>query len=229
MVQTLRTRFWILHARQAVKTYINRCVVCRRHRGAVLSQQMASLPGQRVTASRPFSVSGVDYCGPFILRTGTKRSRTTIKTYLAIFVCMATKAVHIEVVDDLSSQAFLDAFTRFVSRRGACSHLYSDNGTAFVGANRLLQEDFAAWQSAYNQQQLANVGTDWHFITPSAPHQRGLCEAAVKSAKRNLIRTITPPMMTLMINLGSLQAISSSELHLLRCQSQIFGKSQLID
>ncbi|XP_053949420.1 uncharacterized protein LOC128857701 [Anastrepha ludens] len=103
---------------------------------------------------------------------------------------MATKVVHIEVVDDLSSPAFLDAFTRFISRRGPCRDLYSDNGTTFTGANRLLKEDLAAWQNDNNQQSLANLGTHWHFIAPSAPHQGGLWEAAVKSAKYHLVRLV---------------------------------------
>ncbi|XP_054085783.1 uncharacterized protein LOC128921654 [Zeugodacus cucurbitae] len=195
MLHTLRRRFWILSARQAVKSFIHNCVICRRHRGEVLTQQMASLPGQRVSAARPFISFGVDYCGPFTLRVGTKRSRTLIKTYLAMFVCMVTKAAHIEVVDDLSARAFLDAFTRFISRRGPCRDLYSDNGTAFVGANRLLKEDLAAWQSENNQRFLADTGTHWHFITPSAPHQGGIWEAAVKSAKHHLIRCVGTQVM----------------------------------
>ncbi|XP_049309489.1 uncharacterized protein LOC125777807 [Bactrocera dorsalis] len=99
------------------------------------------------------------------------------------------------MVDDLSAQAFLDAFTRFVSRRGPCRDLYSDNGTAFVGANRLLKEDLAAWQGENNQRSLANSGTHWHFITPSAPHQGGLWEAAVKSAKHHLVRCVGTQVM----------------------------------
>ncbi|XP_017486035.1 PREDICTED: uncharacterized protein LOC108374567 [Rhagoletis zephyria] len=190
MLHTLRRKFWILHARQAVKSFVHKCVVCRRHRGLMFKQQMAPLPGERVKPARPFVSSGVDYCGPFTLRIGTKRSRTLVKTYLAIFICMVTKAVHIKVVDDLSAQAFLDAFTRFVSRRGPCRDLYSDNGTAFVGANRLLQEDFVAWHSESNHRALASMGTNWHFITPGAPHQGGLWEAAVKSAKHHLVRCV---------------------------------------
>lgn len=151
---------------------------------------MAPLPRRRVNPSRPFLAAGVDYCGPFTLRIGTKRSRTTVKGYLAIFICMATKAVHLEVIEDLTSQAFLDAFTRFTSRRAPCPDLYSDNGMAFVGANRYLQEDLAAFQSHYNQQTLAHAGTRWHFITPGAPHQGGLWEAAVKSAKHHLTRLV---------------------------------------
>lgn len=121
-----------------------------------LIQQMASLPRQRVNVARPFLSSGVDYCGPVILPIGTKRSRTTTKTYLAIFICMVAKAVHIEVVEDVSAQAFLDAFTRFISRRGPCPDLYSDNGTSFIGANRMLQDDLVAWHSKYNQQSLSS-------------------------------------------------------------------------
>ncbi len=144
MLHTLRYRYWILNARQVVRSSIHKCVICRRHRGVTITQQMASLPRHRVCVSRPFLVSGVDYCGPFSLRIGTKRSRSTVKTYLSVFVCMATKAVHIELVDNLSSMAFIDAFTRFVSRRGLCRYLYSDNATTFVGANRVMREDLAA-------------------------------------------------------------------------------------
>ncbi|XP_055910762.1 uncharacterized protein LOC129945124 [Eupeodes corollae] len=190
MLQTLRHKYWILQGRQAVRTFVHKCVICRRYRGTLIKQQMASLPSQRVNEARPFLSSGVDYCGPFILRVGTKRSRTTTKGYLAIFVCMATKTVHLEVIEDLSSQAFLDAFTRFTGRRGPCPDLYSDNGTAFVGANRLMKEDLALFESHYNQQALAHAGTRWHFITPGAPHQGGLWEAAVKSAKHHLIRLV---------------------------------------
>lgn len=103
---------------------------------------------------------------------------------------MTTRAVHIKVVLDLTSQAFLDAFTRFSSRRGIPGRLFSDNATTFVGANRILQEDLSQWQSEHNQQALANYGTTWQFISPGSPHQGGLWEAAVKSAKNHLIKLI---------------------------------------
>lgn len=190
MLQTLRQTYWILNGRMAVKQCIHACVTCRRHQQAMTQQQMASLPQPRVTQAPPFSSSGVDYCGPFQLRIGTQRTRTLTKTYVVIFVCMATKAVHIDVAHDLSARAFLNVFTRFTSRRGPCAHLYSDNGTAFVGANHLMQRDLVEWRNAYAQQQVANNGTHWHFITPAAPHQGGLWEAAVKSAKKHLLRVV---------------------------------------
>ncbi|XP_036317561.1 uncharacterized protein LOC118732535, partial [Rhagoletis pomonella] len=76
VLQSLRSRYWILNGRQAVRSYGQKCVICRRHRGVTLSQQMASLPRQRISTSRAFVSSGVDYCGPFTVRVGAKRSRT---------------------------------------------------------------------------------------------------------------------------------------------------------
>lgn len=190
MLHTLRQTYWILNGRTAVKQCIRSCTICRRHSKAMAQQQMAALPRQRVNQAPPFSSSGVDYCGPFQLRVGTQRSRTLTKTYVCIFVCMTTKAVHIDVAHDLSARAFLNVFARFTARRGPCSQLYSDNGTAFVGANRIMRQDLAEWRNAYTQQQVANAGTQWRFNPPGAPHQGGLWEAAVKSAKRHLIRVV---------------------------------------
>lgn len=190
MLHTLRQRYWVLNGRMAVKKCIHNCVICRRHSQTMTKQQMASLPAARVRAAQPFSSAGVDYCGPFLVRIGTKRTRTVTKTWVAIFVCMATKAVHIELAEDCSSDAFLNVYSRFIGRRGPCSNLYSDNGTTFIGANNALQRDLINWRSAHTLQQIANRGTTWHFIAPGAPHQGGLWEAAVKSAKRHLLRVV---------------------------------------
>lgn len=153
-------------------------------------QKMGDLPAARVNRQQPFSTSGVDYAGPFTLRLGAKRSRTTTKTYIVMFVCTATKAVHIELATDLSTIAFINAFVRFTSRRGQCHQLWSDNGTNFHGANRQMKEDLAAWQSEQVKNDLAHRGTQWKFIPPGAPHQGGLWEAAVKSAKRHIVRVV---------------------------------------
>lgn len=190
MLQTLRQKYWVLNGRAAVKQCAHKCVICRRHSQIMTQQQMASLPASRVRAAHLFQSAGVDYCGPFSIRIGTKRTRTTMKTWVAIFVCMSTKAVHIELAENLSADAFLNVYSRFTGRRGQCHHLYSDNGTAFTGADRKMRSDLAEWHSAYTFQQLANRGTTWHFISPGAPHQGGLWEAAVKSAKRHLLRVV---------------------------------------
>lgn len=190
MLQCIRQTYWIIGGRSIVKTFIGKCVSCRLQRGTVAKQRMGDLPAHRVNRHRPFSVSGIDYGGPFTLRLGPKRSRTTTKTYVAIFVCMVTKAVHIELATDLSTEAFLNAFARFTSRRGPCEHLYSDNATNFHGANNRMRTDLEEWHTEHVQQQLAHQGTQWHFIPPAAPHQGGIWEAAVKSAERHIYRVV---------------------------------------
>lgn len=190
MLQIIRRTYWIIGGRAAVKSHIKKCTTCRLQRGAVAKQRMGDLPACRVNRHRPFSISGVDYCGPFTLRLGAKRSRTTTKTYVCIFVCLSTKAVHIELATDLSTNAFINAFVRFISRRGPCEQLHSDNGTNFHGANRQMQNDLKEWQNEQVKQDLAHRGTKWHFIPPGAPHQGGIWEAAVKSAKRHIVRVV---------------------------------------
>ncbi|XP_071580298.1 uncharacterized protein, partial [Temnothorax nylanderi] len=111
------------------------------------------------------------------------------KHYVAVFVCLATKAIHLESVEDYSTDGFLAAFQRFVSRRGLPSDMYSDNGTNFVGADRELQRSFRALVNNPSLKEiLANDGVRWHFVPPAAPHFGGLWEAGVKSFKHHLRR-----------------------------------------
>lgn len=112
---------------------------------------MASLPRDRVLVCPPFTNTGCDYAGPFYVRHGSAR-KTHTKVYAVIFVCMSTKAVLIELAEDLSAQAFLDVFDRFVSRRGLCKTMYSDNGTQFQAAARILHQDLVHWRNNTVQQ-----------------------------------------------------------------------------
>ena len=104
---------------------------------------MGILTSCRVTRpDKPIRLSGVDYVGPFdTLRfRGHGAHQTLYKSYIAVFVCMNTKTVHLELVTSYSSQDFIAAFRRFTSTRGQCSELFSDQGTTFVGADRILKE-----------------------------------------------------------------------------------------
>ncbi|XP_075162773.1 uncharacterized protein LOC142235404 [Haematobia irritans] len=126
------------------------------------------------------------------------RGQRTYKGYIAVFVCMTTKAVHLEAVSNLTSDAFLAALRRFFSRRGKSSHIYSDNGTNFVGTARKLGKEFikAVQQNSNVAHDLASERVQWYFIPPGAPHFGGLWEAAVKSVKHHLRRVIGEAKLT---------------------------------
>jgi hypothetical protein len=135
LVSIVRQKYWPVGAKDVARSVVKACVKCFRCRPTSTEQHMGDLPAVRTTGCCPFLNTGVDYTGVLTLKL---TRRTTVKAYVAIFVCMATKAVHIELVTELSSKAFLAALDRYISRRGHCRNLYSDNGTNFVGANTEL-------------------------------------------------------------------------------------------
>ncbi|XP_017466036.1 PREDICTED: uncharacterized protein LOC108358971 [Rhagoletis zephyria] len=197
LIATLRQTYWIIGVRTLARSLIKGCVRCERLRSKMSEQIMANLPACRVCPARPFVHAGIDYAGPIQVRPDRRRGNVVIKGYIAIFVCMVSKAVHLEFVPDLSTKAFIMAFIRFTSRYGHCLHLWSDNGTNFVGAERDLSRMLQTWQKSDLFEQLAARQTEWHFITPSEPHQGGLWEAAVKAAKHHLRRVMGARLLTI--------------------------------
>ena len=156
--------------------------------------KMGDLPPSRVQQNPVFSHVGVDFFGPVLLKKKENKNRVIIKGYGCIFVCMATKAVHIEIVSDLSTEYFLAAFRRFIGRRGIPSHVYSDNGSNFVGANNQLRELFVLCNADSFQTAVSNYASrfniEWHFNPPLSPHFGGIWEAAVKSFKHHFYRVV---------------------------------------
>lgn len=187
-MQYLRERYWITGLRSSMRKYIRACVKCAIQRREMSSQLMADLPEPRVTPHRPFTHCGVDYAGPFKLKPykNARGSKIQVMAYVAVFVCFSSKAVHLELVGDLSTQAFLGALDRMIVRKNHVEHLYSDNGRNFVGAANELERVYQVWQSTDVINELTVKGITWHFNTPLAPHHGGLWEAAVKSFKRHL-------------------------------------------
>ena len=122
------------------------------------------------------ALTGIDFTGPFSIRMSKGRGAKSTKGYLAVFVCMAVRAVHLEVVSDLTTDAFLAAFAQFTARRGVCSKIFSDNGTTFKGAASELSRLFDATSPELQRMvgQLGSQGTSWEFIPPRAPHFGGL-------------------------------------------------------
>ncbi|XP_046478601.1 uncharacterized protein [Neodiprion pinetum] len=189
---TIRQRYWILGGRVPIRMFIHRCVPCVRHRATLSSQQMGQLPQSRVTQSRPFLHSGVDYAGPFSIQASRGRGAKSCKGYIVIFICFTTSAVHLELVSDYTTEAFIAAYKRFTSRRGICASIASDCGTNLVGADSELRRLLAASSKEFSEiaNTLASHGTQWRFNPPSAPHFGGKWEAGVKSVKFHLKRVI---------------------------------------
>ncbi|XP_058810131.1 uncharacterized protein LOC131675240 [Phymastichus coffea] len=143
-------------------------------------------------------MAGIDYAWPIQVRTSKGRGQKSYKGYVALFICFATKAVHLEVVSDLTSSAFITALRRFVSRQGIWRNLYSDNATTFRGTDADLKKMFHAASVFYSTiaAALANDGTMWMFIPPNTPHYGGLWEAGVKSTKHLMKRDIGEHTLT---------------------------------
>ena len=190
---SISSKFHIVGARRLSRTICSQCVTCRRISPRPDHQMMADLPAPRVNPTIAFTHTGMDFCGPFTIKMGHVRRPTYLKASICIFVCMTFKAVHLEVVSDESTEAFLACFRRFAARRNCPTHLYSDNGSNFMGAKnqllrieKLLQEEDANSEVRHYLSQYHSV--TWHANPPAAPHFGGLWESAVKSAKRHLRR-----------------------------------------
>lgn len=184
----VRERYWLISARNIIRHILAKCVVCFKSSPKLASAIMGNLPEPRVKVSpRVFDQCGVDYAGPLYYKEGGRKITKLVKCYIAIFVCLATKTVHIELATNLSSEAFLNVFKCFVARRGCPSDVFSDNRLNFVGAERELNELRDLLRNELAQQQIQDrtvtLGVRWHFIPSRSPHHGGLWEAAVKAAK----------------------------------------------
>jgi len=197
LLANIRRRYWPLRGRIIARSVVKHCVTCIRARPTFQCPLMAPLPKERVICNRPFTTTGVDFAGPLTIRSGI-RGRPGKKAWVAMFICFTTKAVHIEVVEELTSSAFIATLRRFSARRGKPATIWSDNGTNFVGAQREL-----AIYTKNIEAQLANEGINWRFNPPASPHFGGLWEASVKSAKHHLNRTMKQACLTL----GELQTL----------------------
>ncbi|XP_055522766.1 uncharacterized protein LOC129716948 [Wyeomyia smithii] len=199
VLASIRERYWPLSARSMVRKVIHRCMQCYRAKPKSHEQLMGDLPTERVTPAPPFQRVGVDYCGPFQTRYPYQKGKP-IKCFIAVFVCLVVKAIHLEVVADLTTQSFFDALKRFVSRRGRPEIIMCDNATNSVGARRELDklrmlfnnQNFARTVS----QEAAMDNIQYKFIPPKTPNFGDLWEAAVKAMKGHLKRTLGNAVIT---------------------------------
>ena len=176
--------------RKVVRSITRDCVVCKRHKGKPSFQLQGQLPQELITPGSVFERVGVDYAGPINIKYGFVRRPTIVKAYVCLFVSLTVKAVHLELVSDLTTEAFIAALRRFTARRGYPMLIWSDIGTNFVGANRELKHliDFMKNQTTQRgiSEFCASKGIEWRFFPERTPHFGGLWEAAVKSMKTHL-------------------------------------------
>ncbi|GBO10858.1 hypothetical protein AVEN_256840-1 [Araneus ventricosus] len=189
LLSLLRQKFWFLHGLSIVRQEFHKSLICRRANSQSCQQLMSeSLSSVRITPDRPSERIGVDFWGPILTKPNVIRSKVKFKSYVALFICMWSKAVLIELVPDLPTAAFLAALRRFLSRRGLPSDSYSDNGTNFKGAANHLRQLFNIAKGSEIQQFCTSNYFQWHFIPPYSINHGGLWEASIKLAKHYLIR-----------------------------------------
>ena len=153
-----------------------------RYRGRLGEQKMADLPSCRVIESAPFTHCGIDTFGPIVV----KQRRNEVKRYGAMFTCMASRAIHIEVTFNLDTDSFILALRRLVARRGNVRSVYSDNGNNFIGAERELKKAYSEMNDDKIQSFMEGIGGDWikwHKNPPFASHMGGVWERQIRSAR----------------------------------------------
>lgn len=199
IITMLRKKYWIISMRNAVRQQIHKCITCFRFNATKCNQLMGNLPKPRVKIDRAFSHTGVDCAGPIDIRMSKGRGAKCHKGYIVLFVCLCTKAVHLEAVSDMTTASFIAAYRRFSARRGLPQHMYSDNGTNFVGASKVLRKEVKANLMSISDDiinEITNNGSEWHFIPPAAPHFGGLWEAGIKSMKQHFKKVIGNSTLT---------------------------------
>ena len=184
---TIREKYWILRGRVAVKKVLRKCVSCRKIEGySYGSCPSPDLPDERVSEDPPFTHTGLDFAGPLYISQNKNKANAQdeehlSKAYICLFTCASTRAVHLELTRELTVCQFLQAFRRFIARRGLPATLISDNAKTYKAASK---EVVKIARSTEVQQYLANNRITWKFIIEKAPWWGGFWERLIQSIKK---------------------------------------------
>ena len=170
---------WVLSLSSAVSSRIHKCVNCRRQRRPLEDQKMANLPLDRIEPSPPFTYFGMDCFGPFMIKEG----RREMKKYTVIFTCMNSHAVHIEVLDDMTTYAFLNVLRCFIAMRGPIHQLRSDRGSNFVGTRNELAAATKEMNVNKIASQLRDHDCEFLLNPPYSSHRGGVWEWQIKTIR----------------------------------------------
>ncbi|GFX10498.1 integrase catalytic domain-containing protein [Trichonephila clavipes] len=188
----LRKKYWIPKGRQLVKTMIRICLVCKKYSAKQADQLSGELPRDRITQSPPFQIVGIDFTGAILV----KDNQGTRKSYFSLFTCAVTRAVHLELVSDMSTRCFLLALRRFLASRGNCKVIYSDNARTFKAAERELAYFANILKDSEFQSFVADKGIHWKFIVEHVPWWGGFYERLVKTIKDPLRKILGRALLT---------------------------------
>ncbi|XP_017477493.1 PREDICTED: uncharacterized protein LOC108367397 [Rhagoletis zephyria] len=181
IIAEIRRKYWIPNIRVEVRRATKRCQFCVNARGVPDQPEMGQLPVDRLTPFvRPFTYTGLDYMGPFNVVIGRRNE----KRWIALFTCLTTRAIHLEMAKDLSTDTCLLCIRNFMCRRGTPVRIRSDNGTNLVGADRELKRQLMEFNNGKIANALANKNIDWVFNCPLNPHAGGCWERLVRCVKR---------------------------------------------
>lgn len=187
VINEIRQRFWILGLRAAVRATAHQCQWCKVHKSLPSVPPTGDLPEERLRFGEPaFTCAGVDYFGPMTVTIGRRHE----KRWGALFTCLTTRAVHLELVSSLSSSSAILALRRMAARRGTPKTIFSDNGTNFVGANKELREALESLKKEEVVDEAEKMGIKWKFIAPGAPNMGGAWERLIRSIKTALEVTL---------------------------------------
>ena len=192
-ISIIRQEYWITSGKSKVRQILSRCFFCRKESVKTKNPLMADLPSKRLEIGcHTFQNVGVDYFGPILVKQGrrTRRSAGSAKRYGALFTCLTTRSIHLELAGDLSTDSFILALRRFRARRGNPRVIRSDNGTNFVGAERELREALQKLDQGKIKNELSANNIEWRFNPPVAPWMGGAMESMVKLTKRALRATM---------------------------------------
>ncbi|XP_058448938.1 uncharacterized protein LOC131428895 [Malaya genurostris] len=200
LLAAVRRQFWVTNARSVARKITRSCVQCFKVKPIITGQFMGDLPSTRCDRSLSFQRVGLDFAGPFLIKQAG-RNAAPVKGYICVFVCMVTRGIHLEAVENLSTEAFIAALLRFVSRRGVPQELLSDNGTNFVGAKHELHDLYQLFKLQQMEKKIFEFcqprEIKWKMNPPGAPHMGGMWEAGVKSVKTILKRVCKTSLLTM--------------------------------
>lgn len=134
-------------------------------------QKMSDLPRDRLEPGPAFTSVGVDTFGPWqVVTRRTRGGQANSKRWAILFTCLATRAIHIEVIEELSSSSFINALRRLIAIRGNMKEFRSDRGTNFIGATDILKVDTVTVEDGQVKNFLYDNGTVWIFNPPHSSH-----------------------------------------------------------